>query len=153
MFFIIILRYSCQYSLYRFFIIFFQKIYQKNTKCSTTVYFIYTLCFNNSFKPLYIFGSIALNRWALTPSFKDSCFQAYLSVVLTQKYPFSLKEYSRILTWDLGCFPLDLGSSHPKSVCIITFICIYSFIRLSKIYNPPHLLRAIPQIKIIIRST
>jgi hypothetical protein len=48
--------------------------------------------------------------------FKGGCFQAHLLVVITRPLPCTLCHPLGTLTNDLGCFPLDLGSSHPKSV-------------------------------------
>ena len=72
--------------------------------------------FGEFLEPRSIFGEKKLDQWAVTLSFKDGCFQAHLLVVFAFFHPFPLKNYLRTLENDLGCFPLNFGSSHPKFV-------------------------------------
>lgn len=83
-------------------------------------------------------------RWLL-PSLPISCQSLIQS--------FSLREKLEALQDNLGCFPLDLESSHPKSVCFVLRLCIRSFIKFGRVGHPPHLLSALPHKEKTKRST
>jgi len=55
-------------------------------------------------------GTKKLNSWAITPSLKDDCFQAYPIIVITSSFPLPLRKNFKTLISNLGCFPLDIGS-------------------------------------------
>lgn len=104
-------------------------------------------CFGESLEPRYIFGAMKLDQWAITLSSKDGCFQAHLLVVIARSLPFPLSDCLRTLAYDLGCFPLDLGSYHPKSVCInFKWNRIRSFLGVGKALGHPNPLSALPRI-------
>lgn len=55
---------------------------QKTEHSATLLYILYNISsFGICLEPLYIFELKKLGQWAITPSFKDSCLQAYLLTV------------------------------------------------------------------------
>jgi len=54
--------------------------------------------------------------------------------IIKINYPYSLNYYFRALAYILGCFPLDLGPSHPKSVCFLIKNSIISFTNFKEAY-------------------
>jgi len=140
--FFFVFRYLCQHSLFRYLHHFFQNGFTNYTECSATL-FSYIILFLTKKKKdivsvnylqfLYIFGTamhiyrifriyINIDEWAITLSFKDGCFQADLLVVFALRLPFSLSNFFRTLTNVLGCFPLVLGPSHPRTVSLVTLL-------------------------------
>jgi hypothetical protein len=72
--------------------------------------------FGEWLSPLTFSAQTSLPPVSYYAFFKGGCFQAHLLVVITRPLPCTLCHPLGTLTNDLGCFPLDLGSSHPKSV-------------------------------------
>ena len=50
---------------------------------------------------------------------------------------FTLNHNFKTLTYNLGCFPLDLESYHSKSVYYYLFFNIQSLFIFSKVFQPP----------------
>ena len=83
--------------------------------------------FGEFFEPRYIYGAFQLDQWAITLSLKGGCFQAHLLAVFAVKHPFPLKNFFGTLAFDLGCFPLDFGPLHPKSVYKVYFFVFFFY--------------------------
>jgi len=64
--------------------------------------------------------------------------------VLAPRTPFSLPEDLRTLAYGLGCFPLVLGPSHPRTASRKGLAGIRSFLELGITIGNPHPLRALP---------
>lgn len=67
-------------------------------------------------------------------------------LLLLYYWPFPLSDCFRTLAYDLGCFPLDLGSYHPKSVCRYKgCVRIRSFSGVGKALGHPNPTSALPR--------
>ena len=73
--------------------------------------------FGESLEPLYIFGAMKLDQWAITLSSKDGCFQAHLLVVVAFLLAFLTKWLLKDLSVRSGLFPSRLWILSPK-VCL-----------------------------------
>ena len=60
-------------------------------------------------------------------------------------WPLSLSDCLRTLAYDLGCFPHDFGSYHPKSVCRYNITRIRSFLGVGKALGHPNPTSALPR--------
>ena len=68
-------------------------------------------------------------------------------------WPFSLSDCLRTLAYDLGCFPHDFGSYHPKSVCRYNQCDrIRSFLGVGKALGHPNPTSALPRTMHVLRS-
>jgi len=139
-------RYSCQHYLFCTIYLFFNKylIFYRMFCYYPKYYFKFAVSVYN-LKSLYIFEVKELDHWAVTHSHKDGCLQAHLLAVKVQSTSFSLRLLLRTLTYNLGCFPLDLEPSRSRSDYFLTFFCIRSFLKFGKAWDSPYLLSALPQ--------
>jgi hypothetical protein len=94
-----------------------------------------------------------LDKWAVTLSLKDGCFQANLLAVMVFLPPSPLSCNFGTLDSGLGCFPFHHGFSTRSVSAVQLIVSIRSLVRFGKMMNPPSLSSALPLTKYIQRST
>lgn len=68
----------------------------------------------------------------------DGCFQAYRSAVFVTPYNLPTEKNFGTLTGGLGCFPLDLGASPPRSVYVSSAFVVFGVYFPAVRTSPPY---------------